>query len=107
MRSRGQTLKQRVAEVAEVVKKINAMIAAGKAQVKVGANGAIAFIGISNEERDGVTDACIYRRMMVSGSPLARQKIAMAEQLAGRAVDKRVLATGLHSHDGGITWGTH
>jgi hypothetical protein len=60
--------------------------------------------GISNEDRDGVTDACAYRRLVVSGSALAKAAIARAEQLAGRQVDRRVLAHGAHSHDGGKTW---
>jgi hypothetical protein len=72
--------------------------------VKVGPQGGIAFDGLSDAERDGVTDACAYRRLMVSGSALAKAAIARAEQLAGRSVDRRVVGHGVHSHDGGRTW---
>ena len=63
-----------------------------------------AFSGLTEEERDGVTDACAYRRILVSGSQLALQAIARAEQLAGRGVNKQMVAQGYHSHDGGQTW---
>ena len=52
----------------------------------------------------GVSDACAYRKLLATGSVLAKQKIAQAEALAGRGVDKKVVASGLHSHDGGATW---
>lgn len=61
-------------------------------------------MGWDEAERDGVTDACAYRRLMVSGSALAKAAIAHAEQLAGHSVDRRVVAHGVHSHDGGQTW---
>src|SRR5258706_2750166 len=96
MRKRNQTLSQRVAEVSKIVERVNQMVASGRIQVKVGSQGAIVFVGIPEEIRDGVTDACIYRRMMVSGSALARMKIAQAEQLSGRSVDRRSVAQGWH-----------
>lgn len=99
-----QTLQQRAAEVREALKRIDAAIVAGRAKVKVGFQGAFALSGLTDEERDGVTDACAYRRLMVSGSALARAAIAKAEQLAGRTVDKKVIAQGVHSHDGGGHW---
>ncbi|SRR5260221_5947149 len=107
MRNRGQTLSQRIAEVSKIVERVNQMVAAGRVKVRVGPQGAVIFDGLTSEERDGVTDTCIYRRMMVSGSALARMKIAQAEQLAGRSISRQVVAQGWHSHDGGITWGTH
>ena len=68
--------------------------------------GAIAFVGPEWEGvRSGVTDACAYRRIMATGSALARQEILRAEQLAGRTVNRQVVAAGVHSHDGGATWG--
>lgn len=99
-----QTKSQRVAEVSRVVSKVSDLIAAGRVRVKVGPQGAVAFDGIPDEVRDKVTDACIYRRMLVSGSALARAKIAQAEQVAGRGVSKQALAAGIHSHDGGRTF---
>ena len=40
---------------------------------------------------------------MSSGSALARAAVARAEQLAGRQVDRRAVAVGAHSHDGGAS----
>lgn len=102
-----QTLKERVDEVRRVIEKLDRGLVAGRVKVKVGPQGAIAFDDLTAKERDGVTDACIYRRLMVSGSALAKAKIAQAEQLAGRTVDRKALAQGHHSHDGGATWHGH
>lgn len=66
--------------------------------------GAIAFTGITNEQRDDVSDACVYRHVMSNGSQLAKLAIMKAEQEAGRKVDA---GTAVHSHDGGKTWGSH
>jgi hypothetical protein len=103
----GQTLKQRADEVRKVVDRIATALTQGRVKAKVGPQGAIAFEGLSEAERDGVTDACAYRRIMVSGSALAKAAIAKAEQLAGRSVDKQVVGQGAHSHDGGHTWHDH
>src|ERR1043166_4905943 len=99
-----QTVQQRAAEVRKVLSVVEKYLLARTVKVRVGPQGAIAFDGLSDSERDGVSDACIYRRLMSTGSALARQQIARAEQLAGRSVDRRVLAGGAHSHDGGRTW---
>lgn len=102
-----QTIQQRASEVRKAVDKIGAGIASGRVKVVVGPQGAIAFDGIRPDERDGVTDACAYRRLMVSGSALAQAKIAQAEQLAGVSVNKQVIGQGAHSHDFGVTWHDH
>lgn len=103
----GQTISQRAVEVRESVNKLSSAVASGKVKVKVGPQGAIAFLDWDPQERSGVTDACAYRRLLVSGSSLAKAKIAQAEQIAGRSVDKRVIGQGAHSHDGGNTWHDH
>jgi hypothetical protein len=90
--------------VRAAVDRFAAGLIAGRIRAKVGSNGGVAFEGIDDEARDGVTDACAYRRIMVSGSPLAKAAIAKAEQLAGRSIDKQAVGQGLHSHDGGHTW---
>lgn len=97
-----QTISQRATEVKSAVDRLSKGLAAGRIKAKVGPQGAIAFQGF--EDRDGVTDACAYRRLMVSGSALARAAVARAEQMAGRTVDRKVIAQGHHSHDGGETW---
>ena len=104
---RGQTLQQRAEEVKKVAEKAAQALAAGRVKAVVGPQGAIAFTGLSEADRDGVTDACLYRRLMSTGSALARQQIARAEALAGRTVDKQQVAVGAHSHDGGRTWHDH
>jgi hypothetical protein len=102
-----QTIQQRAAEIRRVVQSLSDALASGRVKVKVGPQGAVAFDGLTDAERDGVTDACAYRRVMISGSALAKAAIARAEQLAGRGVSRQVLATGAHSHDGGVTWHEH
>src|SRR5262245_47433513 len=102
-----QTLSERKQEVKDTVTRLGALLAAGKVKAKVGPQGAIAFEGWVDADRNRVTDACAYRRLMVSGGVLAKAKIAQAEQLAGRTVDKQVIGQGAHSHDGGKTWHGH
>lgn len=99
-----QTISQRVDEVKKVVAKTAAALAAGRVKAVISPKGGVTFKGLTDDERDSVTDACIYRRLLVSGSALALAKIAQAEQLAGRTINKAVLAQGHHSHDGGKTW---
>ena len=56
------------------------------------------------EALKGFVYACAYRRIMATGSAIAKMEIARAEAMAGRGVDRRVLSQGIHSHDGGQTW---
>jgi len=102
--SQKQTVQQRADEIRKVVARFSEGLASGRVKVRVGPQGAIAFDGISQEDRAGVTDACAYRRILATGSAMAKAAIAKAEQLAGRAVDRKVIAHGHHSHDGGKTW---
>lgn len=100
-----QTISQRKDEVRRATERFIAGLKNGRVKVVVDKKtGAVAFSGLTEEERDGVTDACAYRRILVSGSQLALQAIARAEQLAGRGIDKQKIAAGYHSHDGGLTW---
>lgn len=103
-RKRNQTLQQRIDEIVKAMINFDRRLIQGNIQAKVGPQGAVTFLGLSAEDRDGITDACIYRRIMATGSALAKQQIAKAELLAGVKVDKKVLASGTHSHDGGKTW---
>lgn len=99
-----QTIQQRASEVRKAVEYADTLLKENKLKVTVDRlTGAIAF-ALSDSERDGVTDACMYRRLMATGSALAREAIARAERLAGRAVDRKALTAGIHSHDGGRTW---
>src|SRR5262245_6646538 len=102
-----QTLQQRADEVRRAVARIDAALAQGRAKAVVGPQGAVAINGLTAEERDGVTDACAYRRLLVSGSALTKAAFARAELIAGRSIDKQVIGQGTHSHDGGKTWHGH
>ena len=99
-----QTITQRKEEVLAAVKRLDAALVAGRVRAVVGRQGGIAFAGLTEVERDGITDACAYRRIMSTGSALAKAAIAKAEALAGRSVDRQAIAQGLHSHDNGATW---
>lgn len=99
-----QTITQRKLEISEVVDRIAKGLVAGNIKVALSKEGAIAFSGIADKDKNGVTDACAYRRIMATGSALAKAKIASAQALLG----KQVVTNGVHSHDGGQTWhGSH
>ena len=104
---RGQSIKERASDIKKAVGRIERGLANRTVTAKVGPQGAIAFLGLTEEDRDGVTDACAYRRIIASGSAQAKQAILRAEMLAGRQVDKLVIGQGAHSHDGGATWHNH
>ena len=96
---------QPLAQVLSAVARLENALAAGSVTVKIGAAGAIAFVGW--KDNAGVADLCAYRRLVAQGSPALRRAMMRAEVTAGRKVDARTIAAGLHSHDGGNTWGTH
>jgi hypothetical protein len=102
-----QTIQQRAAEIRAMVATLAQGLASNRVRVKIGPTGGVAFIGLTDQERDGVTDACAYRRIMATGSALAKAKIAAAEALSGRSVNRQAVAHGHHSHDNGATWHTH
>lgn len=99
-----QTIQERAAEVRAVVAKVAAALAAGTIKPVIGSTGGIAFDGLKAADRDGVTDACIYRRIMATGSALAKAAITRQEQISGRSVNRQAIAQGLHSHNGGRSW---
>lgn len=102
--TRRQTITERKREIVATVDTLAKKLADGSVKAVVSKQGAIAFAGLNAADRNGVTDACAYRRLLVSGSPLAKAKLAQAEMLAGRSVDKQVIGQGTHSHDGGVSW---
>lgn len=104
MRKPRQSIQERADEVRRAIVALDAKLKKRQVRVVVGPQGAISFAGWTLQDRDGVTDACAYRRIMATGSALARMEIARAEQLAGRGVDRRIIGQGAHSHDGGQTW---
>jgi hypothetical protein len=103
-----QTLSERKNQVKEIIAFIDELIRKSKMKIIVDRRtGAVAFSGITDSERGGVSDACVYRLLMATGSLQAKQAIARAEQLAGRTVSRQALTQGIHSHDGGHSWSTH
>lgn len=103
-----QTIQERAKEVREATERLAAAIAAGRVRPVVDkATGGITFQGWDTTSRDGITDACAYRRILATGSAMAKLAIQKAEQMAGRGVNKQAVAQGLHSHDGGATWHRH
>jgi hypothetical protein len=101
---RRQTITVRKAEIKTVIETVEKGLARGNIKAVVSKKGGIAFAGLTDQVRDDVTDACVYRAIMRNGSALARHMIAKAELLAGSKVSNTVLAGGHHSHDGGKTW---
>ncbi len=102
-----QTISERADEVRKAQTRFNAGLTSGSIKAIVSKQGAVAFTGISDMDRDGVTDGCALRRIMSTGSITAKLAIARAEQIAGRKIDMQVVGQGLHSHDGGNTWHSH
>ena len=96
-----QTISERAAEVRQATEALAKAIAAGRVKAVVGPQGAVAFQGWDDTSRDGITDACAYRRIMATGNAMAKLALQRAEQLAGRGVNKQAQ---VHSHDGGATW---
>jgi hypothetical protein len=102
-----QTISERKDEVRRATERFIAGLKTGRVKVKVDAKGGVVFTGLTDEERDGVTDGCAYRRILASGSQLAIQAILKAERLAGRSINRQLVAQGYHSHDGGQSWHSH
>lgn len=97
-----QTLAQRMAEVDGKLKTLATSIGSGIVRIGIGANGAIVF---SNwNDRAGLSDACAYRALSLSGSWELRQAVARAEAMTGRKINANAVASGVHSHDGGRTF---
>jgi hypothetical protein len=96
-----QTRQERAEEIRRAVTALALGLTSNRVKVKIGPQGAIAFEGWQEGQRDGVSDACAYRYVMATGSALAKQAIARAEQLAGRTVNNKAA---VHSHNGGATW---
>jgi hypothetical protein len=99
-----QTAAQRAAEVRKSAAIVEQLVAERKAGIVIGPQGAVTFTGISDDDRNGMTDACILRRIT---NPAAKLALARAEQVQGRRINAKAMAAGVHSHDGGKTWATH
>lgn len=99
----GMTAEQRAEQIRKALEGLEAQLATGEASLKVAPNGGVVFSGWSN--RSGVNDACAFRAFQQANSFELRRALATAEAQAGRKVDAHAIGHGLHSHDGGNTWG--
>ena len=100
-----QTIQERATEVRKAVDALALKLLKRQVRPVVDkATGAITFAGWPDTERDGITDACAYRRLKVQGNSLVQAELARAEAMAGRPVNTKALAQGVHSHDGGVSW---
>ena len=97
-----QTQQERDREIREILAGLEKELGAGVAQIVIGPNGELTFVGW--EDNRGMTDACAYRRLLSAGSWELRQALASAETCAGRAVSEQAIGSGVHSHDGGRSW---
>jgi hypothetical protein len=106
MKKPNQTITQRREEIRKRMKVVDRLIIQKKVKLKVGPQGAVVVTGLSAEDRDGMTDACIVRRIMATGSAPAKLELLKAQQLAGvsAAQVQKAVTAGVHSHDGGATW---
>lgn len=105
-----QTIKERATEITAVVARLAQALVTGKVKPVIGPTGAIAFQGLTDQERDGVTDNCAYRRLMATGPVTAKLAIQRAEQLSGRSINKQAIAHGHHAHAdeyGDLHWHDH
>lgn len=105
-RQPNQTLTQRKEQIKDIVDNIARALVRGDVKAVVSKQGAVTFTGITID-RAGVTDGCVFRRIMATGSQSAKLAIMRAEQLAGVTVNRQTVAQGVHSHDGGATWSSH
>ena len=107
-----ETVTARTNRISNAVKRLEDYIARGKLRLVVDrATGAVAFAGLTDEElraaKDGLLDSCVLRKLTVSNSFAFRTALAKAEATAGRMTNMKAVAAGVHSHDGGKTFGGH
>jgi len=100
-----QTIQQRAEEIRETVSRLQKGLAAGTVKAVVGPQGGVAFEGLTATDRNEVSDACMYRRILATGSATSKLALMKAEQLAGRKIDAMAVAQGWHMHNG--VWHSH
>lgn len=87
------------------IERLNKALGNNEASLVIGPAGSVAFKGWT--DRADVSDLCAYRKLASSNSPALRRAIMRAEAMAGRKIDPRAVASGMHSHDQGATWSKH
>jgi hypothetical protein len=100
-----QTIQERAKEVREAVTRLAQGLAAGRIRLVIDpATGAPAFAGWEDTSKDGVSDACSFRILAKTGSPMFIELVRQAQALAGRAPNTHA---GMHAHvghGGKVTW---
>lgn len=96
----------RKAQRESALARLERALALGTVSVTIGQTGGLAFKNWT-AGRDDLTDICAYRALTAKNSPALRKALARAEAMSGRKLDARAIAAGVHSHDGGRTWGSH
>jgi len=100
-----QTLAQRDREIKEALSRLERYLKTGSVRVQVGPQGAIAFTGW--KDKDGLSDVCAYRLMTLQNSWTLKQAVKRAEVLSNKKINPQAIASGLHTHNNGITWSKH
>ena len=103
---KGRTAEQRRAQVDAAIARLNKQLGSGAVKVKVGPQGAVAFVGWKPQDRDDVSDVCAYRKLLAAGSWELKKAQMAAEVESGRKVDPQAVAAGYHTHDG-KSWSKH
>lgn len=103
----GQTLQQRMTEIDRALKRLEQYLATGVVQLVIGPNGAVAIRGWNPKDRDGMTDVCTVRSLMATNSQPFKMALLRAEAISGKKMNPQMIGQGVHSHDGGRTWGKH
>lgn len=93
----------RLKKYQEDLTRLEVALLSGSVTVAIGDEGSIAFQGWEGS-RD-LSDTCAFHHLEMRNSFALHQAIEMAESLSGKKISKEAIASGLHSHDGGKTWG--
>jgi len=101
-----QTQANRKREVDRELANLEMALGAGRVSARISSEGAIAFVDWEEGERAGLSDACAYRILHERGSWELQQAVESAQSISGYEVNAETIAAGVHSHDGGKTWGT-
>lgn len=103
--TREQTLTQRMAQAKAALARLERALQTGTVKPVIGPTGGVALVGWT--DRDGISDVCAIRALTAENSSPLRMALARAEALQGRKVNLQAIASGVHSHDGGRSWGRH
>lgn len=107
VRTPRQTAAERAREVRDALRALEAALAAGSVQVRLDARGRLRFQGWGEAARAGVNDACAFQALERSQSSALRRAVDREQGARGVKLDRRAIAAGTHTHDGGRTWGAH